>query len=139
MAQLTPPAAAVELRSGDQALVLFELLPAANSEHDTVAEVELTYTEASASKPGTIRRKVSRSELMQPWETAPPHFRAAAIAAEAAEQLRGSRAALREFQWHGGEPVVLGDLASQARGLLSQGPDASLRELITLIEGARQE
>jgi hypothetical protein len=76
---------------------------------------------------------------MQPWESASPHFRAAAIAAEAAEQLRGSRAALREFQWHNHEPVDLSELASQARALSSQGPAFSLRQLIALLEGAVQE
>jgi len=138
MAQLITPPMVTELHQGEQALVLFELLPAADSKQEIAAEAELSWIDMATGQPRLLRRQLSRSELMQPWDNASVAFRAAAIAAEGAEQLRGSRAALRYFQWHNEEPVDLSELAFQARALLSTDSPASLRQLIMLLEGVSE-
>jgi hypothetical protein len=135
MAQLTPPSQVVELRAGDEALVLFELLPAGNSV-ETLAEVELSWLSPVSKERRTLHRRVSRSEVFQPWATTPPAFRAATIAAEAAEQLRGSRTALRELKWFRSEHVELTDLLRHARALRSSADSGSLQPLLSLLEDA---
>lgn len=135
MAQLSPPAQMVELRAGDQALTLFELLPGGNPA-ETVADVELTWQSPGASERRTLRRSISRSELLQPWSAAPLKFRAATIAAEAAEQLRGSRAALRELKWGGDDQADFDELVRQARTLRTSADAGSLEPLFSLLDDA---
>jgi hypothetical protein len=135
MAQLTPPAQVVELRAGDEAVVLFELLPTGNPV-ETLAEVELSWLVPGSGERRSVQRRVSRSELFQPWEGTPPAFRAATIAAEAAEQLRGSRIALRELKWVRGENVELAELLRHARALRSSADTQTFEGLIALLEAA---
>jgi hypothetical protein len=135
MAQLTPPAQVVELRAGDEALVLFELLPTGNPA-ETMAEVELSWLAAGSGQRRSMQRRISRYELFQPWEATPPAFRAATIAAEAAEQLRGSRAALRELKWVRSENIELTELLRHARTLRSSADADAFQPLISLLEGA---
>jgi hypothetical protein len=135
MTQLSPPAQVVELRSGDEALVLFELLPTGNPAQ-TVAEAELTWLSPKASERRSLRRVVSWSEINQPWNAMPTAFRAATIAAEAAEQLRGSRAALRELKWFGSDRSDFDDLRNHARALQQSADAGSLKPLLSLLEAA---
>lgn len=137
MSQLVAPASVAELRPGDEAMVLFEVLPNAVVEPKTVAHVELTWMEATTMKRHTLRRELGLAELMQPFDSGATAFRAAALASETAEHLRGSRSALREFGWHNREPVGLEELTSQARMLLSTGSAPSLKPLVDLLDKAR--
>lgn len=135
MAQLTPPSQVVELRAGDAALVMFELLPTAHRV-ETIAQVELSWLIPSSGERRSVQRSVSRSELSQPWDGSPPAFRAATIAAEAAEQLRGSRAALRELKWTGNDRVEFADLLGQARALRASANEADFSPLVSLLQAA---
>ena len=135
MAQLSPPAQVVELRSGDEALVLFEVLPSGNPT-EMVADVELSWQSPVASERRSTRRSVSRSELFLPWDATPSAFRAATIAAEAAEQLRGSRAALRDLKWGGDDKADFDELLRQARALRPSVDAGSLEPILSLLEDA---
>jgi hypothetical protein len=101
-----------------------------------VADVELTWFAPGAGEQRTVRRSISRSELFQPWSATPTAFRAATIAAEAAEQLRGSRSALRELKWSGDDKADFDDLLRHARGLRSSADAGSLEPLLSLLEDA---
>lgn len=133
MAQLSPPAQVVELRAGDEALVLFELLPS-GSPTEMVAEAELSWMSSVVSERRTSRRSISRSELFQPWDATPPAFRAATIAAEAAEQLRGSRAALRDLKWGSNDQAGFDELLHHARALRPSADAPSHQGLVSLLE-----
>jgi hypothetical protein len=142
MAQLVAPGVQTELHSGDEALVLFEVLPAADKS-DTIAEVELRWREGISGPQRSVKRRVTRSELARPWESAEAAYRTAVVAAEAAERWRGSRHALREFGWSSRGPGATGPVATeeligQARSLQSIGSAHSLARLITLLESVRQ-
>jgi hypothetical protein len=135
MAQLATPSDVVELHAGDEALVLFELLPGAMKvEH--VAEVELSWLEPGSGERRSIRRPVDHSTISTPWDGAAPPFRAATIAAEAAEQLRGSRQALRELKWYRNESVEFESLVQLAKSLKSSAGDASFQSLVSLLQAA---
>lgn len=135
MAQLTPPSQVVELRAGDEALVMFELLPTAHSA-EMVAEVELSWLAPGSSDRRSTVRRVSRLEMLQSWDAMPPAFRAATIAAETAEQLRGSRSALRELQWGRNADAELSELLRHARALRSSADDNAFQSLVGLLEDA---
>jgi hypothetical protein len=133
MAQLLTPSQVVELHSGDDTLVLFELLPTPNKV-DNVAEAELSWLDSATGERRLVRRRIRSSELSQPWDSQPPSFRAATIAAETAEQLRGSRSALRELKWIRGKNVELTELSGQLRALRSSSGDVSYRSLSSLLD-----
>jgi hypothetical protein len=143
MAQLVSPGTEAELHSGDESVVLFEVLPTAKN-HPTVVDLELHWRMGVAGTPRVLKRRLTHSELAAAWTDsstagshADPAFQAAALAAEVAEQLRGSRQALRRLGWGADEPAALEEVLTQARSLQSSSPALSLARLIDLLEGAQ--
>ncbi len=96
LASLRPEALAAELRGGEVATALLEVWFQANDEND-VAEVELTWREPATGQQHQRTQRISRLQFAPTWEQSPISLQQAAIAAETAEVLRGSRTALREL------------------------------------------
>ncbi len=143
MAQLVAPATVAELRSGDEAVVLFEALPNASGKSAAIAEVELTWKSSFGGVVHTLSHSVSPSEIAASWEHAPPIHRVTALAAESAEQLRGSRAALQSV-WRSRDSGATPSLVTELRSLLSSSSTdssksaESLRMFIPMLETAAE-
>jgi Ca-activated chloride channel family protein len=95
MGSLHPAEQTTELRVGEAATTLFEIWFQPNDEDD-VGEVELSWRDASGREQRRQQR-ISRIQFAPTWEQSPLSLQQAAIAAQTAEVLRGSRATLREL------------------------------------------
>lgn len=122
MAHVVSPSSEVELHAGDESLTLFEILPQP-SKSDDVVQVELNWVDAARGEPRSLLRKVSQSELLQPWDSAPLSLRRAVIGSEVAQWLHGSRSALRELGWISEKAVDPETLTSQLRRLVTSAGD----------------
>lgn len=102
----------VSLAAGDSARVLIEvwLAPPASSDKSSLATAPLATASLAWKDPvsgaqRSLRRSAARDLVLSDFPHAPPALQAAALAAEAAELLRGSREALRQWQL-AGQPLV---------------------------------
>ncbi|HUE70794.1 MAG TPA: VWA domain-containing protein [Pirellulaceae bacterium] len=107
LSSLRPAALEVDLHASEVATALLEIWFQA-SDADDVGEVELVWRDPATGQPRLNRQRISRLQFAPTWEQAPLSLQQAAIAAETAEVLRGSRQALREV---GLVPQGSGDLA----------------------------
>ena len=96
MAALRPPSLAAELRALDAATTLLEIWFQPNDEND-VGLIELTWRDPASGQEHRRTQRISRIQFAPSWEQSPISLQQAAIAAQTAEILRGSRAALREL------------------------------------------
>jgi hypothetical protein len=134
MAGLHPPALAAELRAGDVAATLMEIWFQPNDEND-VGQVELAWRDPSSGQEHKRTQRISRIQFASTWEQAPLSLQQAAIAAQTAEVLRGSRTALRELGLNSPTRENLASLlevAGRVHPPLAERPD--FQEWITLLE-----
>jgi hypothetical protein len=150
VAQLMPPSTVVDLHPGDEAPILFEILPQLAppstvpqgkssgttnaAKMDWVAECELSWINPATGKTMVKKDRWLKKQLSARWDEAPFWLRQAAITAEMAETLRGSRVALRKADWPGeaAQPAELLTLAKELRGY--EGSSQSLRSLEQSLE-----
>ena len=95
LGSLQPADHAAELRVGEAATSLLEVWFHSNDD-DEVGKVELTWRDASG-RTQRRRQRISRLQFAPTWQQSPLTLQQAAIAAQAAEVLRGSRRSLREL------------------------------------------
>jgi hypothetical protein len=133
LSSLKPPSLTVDLRSSEAATALLEIWFKANDEDD-VGEVELIWRDPATGKARRQSQRISRLQFAPTWEQAPISLQQAAIAAETAEVLRGSRVALREV---GLVPQGSGDLSGllQTAGRVHPrlGEQAAYRDWLRMV------
>jgi Ca-activated chloride channel family protein len=118
------------LRSGDAATALFEVVLKADGTND-VATVNLEWTDAVTSKHQTLSQPISRVQFANSLAESPMSLQAAAVAAEAAEVLRGSRAGVAG---HSLDRTL--EVARSVHPKLRE--QADFQRLVALIEAAKQ-
>jgi hypothetical protein len=139
--QAPPADLDVSLAAGDSARVLFEvwLAPPASSDKSPLATASLAWKDPASGQSRGLRRSAARDLFLSDFPHAPPALQAAALAAEAAELLRGSREALRQWQL-AGQPLVSWQTWDDAVRRLSpevqSRPD--VRRLRTLVQTLRE-
>lgn len=125
MAAIRPASLAAELRAGEVATALLEIWFQPNDENE-VGQVRLTWRDPSSGHEQQRTQRISRIQFAPTWEQSPLSLQQAAIAAQTAELLRGSRVFLREL---GQAPQGKGDLAelretaNRAHPRLAERPD----------------
>lgn len=84
--------AKISLHSGESAVVLFEVILRDDGTND-VGVAELEWTDSASPKPQLLTQPISRVQFANSLAESSISLQAAAVAAEAAEILRGARAA----------------------------------------------
>ncbi len=105
-AAINPPSLDAELKAGEAASGLFEIwfIP---GESDEVGQAELTWKDPANGSARRVLQRISRLQFAPTAAEMPLSLQQAALAAETAEVLKGSRDALRE----------LGLIPANSRGL----------------------
>ncbi len=96
MSSLRPAALSLDLKSQEAATSLLEIWFQPN-DADDVGRVDLTWHDPDTGREHRRSQRISRLQFAPAWEQAPLTLQQAALAAETAEVLRGSRVALREL------------------------------------------
>jgi hypothetical protein len=105
-AAVNPPSLDAQLKAGEAATGLFEIW-FKPGESDDVGLAELTWKDPESGTPHKVVQRISRLQFAPTTAEMPISLQQAALAAETAEVLKGSRDALRE----------LGFVPSNQRGL----------------------
>ena len=105
-AAINPPSLDAELKAGEAATGLFEIW-FRPGESDDVGQAELIWKEPNSGLPQRAIQRISRLQFAPTAAEMPLCLQQAALAAETAEVLKGSRDALRE----------LGLVSANSRGL----------------------
>jgi Ca-activated chloride channel family protein len=118
------------LRSGEAATALFEVVLKADGTNE-VATVDLEWTDPATGKHETLSQPISRVQFANSLAESPMSLQAAAVAAESAEVLRGSRA--------GASGHSLDRTLEVARSVHPKlRGQADFQRLVALIEAAKQ-
>lgn len=126
LASIRPATVETELRAGEVATALFEIW-FQPEDLDDVAQVELTWKNPATRESQQLSQRISRVQFAASSGEMPLSLQQAALAAETAEQLRGSRDALRELKitpvgnWQGVGSLIAA--ARQAHPKLQQRAD----------------
>ena len=96
LAAVNPPSLDAELKAGEAATALFEVW-FKPGESDDVAQAEVTWKDPASGAPHQLVQRISRLQFAPSAAEMPICLQQAALAAETAEVLRGSRDALREL------------------------------------------
>jgi Ca-activated chloride channel family protein len=124
LSSVIPASTPADLRSGEAATTLFELWlanpamkPGSYGEQpdSRLATVTLRWKDAATSERRTATRQVTLADFRATFGDCPPAWQMAAIAAESAELLRGSREALREIGVTARRRMTADDLALDMR------------------------
>jgi len=107
-AGLRPPALAAELRADEAVTTLLEIWFQPNDENE-VGQVELVWRDPASGQEHKRTQRISRIQFAPTWEQTAVTLQQAAVAAQTAEVLRGSRTALREL---GQTPRIRENIAS---------------------------
>ena len=105
-AAINPPSLDAELKAGEAASGLFEIW-FKPGESDEVGQAELTWKDPASGSARRVLQRISRLQFAPTATEMPLSLQQAALAAETAEVLKGSRDALRE----------LGLIPANSRGL----------------------
>lgn len=135
LAGLSPPSLAVDMHATDAATTLVELW-LQPGDVDDVGEATVTWLDPETGEERRRTQRISRLQFAPTFSEAAPSLQAAAIAAETAELLRGSRETLRQANPSLPRPSweAVASAVEQANPVLNQWPD--FRELRQLIEQA---
>jgi Mg-chelatase subunit ChlD len=134
MASLQPATSRCDLRAGQTATALLEIWFQPNDEND-VATVELTWRDPNSGQAQQLAQPISRLQFAPTWEQAPITLQQAAIAAETAEVLRGSRLALRELGISAGNDRGLAGVQQAAARVHARlGEREDFRRWLQLVE-----
>jgi hypothetical protein len=123
MAGLRPAALAAEMRAGETATALLEIWFQSNDEDD-LGQAELVWRDPASGSEHRRTQRISRLQFAPTWQQAPISLQQAAIAAQTAELLRGSRTALREL---GLTPQGAGDFAQLRQAAAGVHPRLAAR------------
>jgi hypothetical protein len=96
LAAVNPPSLDAELKAGEAATALFEVWFTAN-ESDEVGQAELTWKVPANGAARRLTQRISRLQFAPSTAEMPLPLQQAALAAETAEILKGSRDSLREL------------------------------------------
>ena len=95
-AAVNPPSLDAQLKAGEAATGLFEIW-FKPGESDEVGLAELTWKDPQRGTPHKVQQRISRLQFAPTTAEMPISLQQAALAAEAAEVLKGSRNSLREL------------------------------------------
>lgn len=95
-AAINPPSLDAQLKAGEAATGLFEIW-FKPGESDDVGHAELTWKDPESGTPHQVRQRISRLQFAPTTAEMPIPLQQAALAAETAEVLKGSRDSLREL------------------------------------------
>lgn len=96
LAAVNPPSLDAELKAGEAATALFEIWFTAN-ESDDVGQAELTWKDPASGAARRLSQRISRLQFAPSAAEMPLALQQAALVAETAEVLKGSRDSLREL------------------------------------------
>jgi Ca-activated chloride channel family protein len=137
LAAISPPSLEVEIHASDAATALIELWLQPGDEDD-VAEAVVTWLAPQTGERHLRKQRISRLQFATTFTEAAPSLQAAAIAAESAELLRGSREAIRQANPSLSKPSwdTILSVAREANPVLKNRPDFA--QLVELANQARQ-
>lgn len=95
-AAINPPSLDAQLKAGEAATGLFEIW-FKPGESDDVGRAELTWKDPESGTPHQVQQRISRLQFAPTTAEMPITLQQAALAAETAEVLKGSRDSLREL------------------------------------------
>jgi hypothetical protein len=137
MAAINPPSLDAELKAGEAATALFEVW-FKPGESDDVARAELTWKDPATGAPRQLVQRISRLQFAPSTAEMPLCLQQAALAAETAEVLRGSRDHLRELNLIPANSKGIAGIAAAGRTAnprLLQRPDfQAFLELVSQLE-----
>ena len=137
LAGLSPPSLEVEMHAADAASVLVELW-LQPGDVDDVGEAMVTWVDPLTSQSRKRTQRISRLQFAPTFMESAPSLQAAAIAAETAELLRGSREAIR--QANPAQPKPSWDTILATAGEANPVLDgwADYRRMLQLVERAKE-